>query len=220
MEQNNWVNLKKMEKETARIEAFSDAVFAIAVTLLVLELHVPEFREGLEPALLINQLKLQWSGYLAFIISFFSIFIMWVNHHKLFKQIYKRDTGVMFANGLILFLVTLVSYPSSLLARFYQTPSQQVAVSIYTGMFVLVDLAYSWLWYQASMDKSLLRPGLGKEAIRAISNSYLYSLPTYLAAFALSFYFPEAALIICVLLWIFWVVSSKKIEFNDSSSND
>lgn len=208
-----------MEKETARIEAFSDAVFAIAVTLLVLELHVPEFKSGQEPGMLVEELKLQWPGYLAFIISFFSIFIMWVNHHKLFKQIYKRNTGLMYANGLILFLVTLVSYPSSLLARFYQTPSQQVVVSIYTGMFVLVNLAHSLLWYQASKDRSLLRPGLTDEAIKAIRNNYLYGLPTYVAAFVLSFYFPPAALGICILLWGFWAISSKKLEIDDNSNS-
>lgn len=202
-----------MEKETARIEAFSDAVFAIAVTLLVLELHVPEYRYGSKPAMLINELKIQWPGYLAFLISFFSIFILWVNHHKLFKQIYKRNTGIMFANGLILFLVSLVSYPSALLARFYETPSQQIAVSIYTGMFVLINLAHILLWYLASKDRSLLRPGLGEKAIAAIRNDYRYGFPTYLAAFALSFYFPATALLICILLWVFWAVSSKKIDF-------
>ncbi|WP_431294548.1 TMEM175 family protein [Pedobacter sp. P26] len=108
-----------MEKETGRIEAFSDGVFAIAVTLLVLELHVPELKDGDTPVHLLEALKIQWPGYIAFIISFFSIFIIWVNHHKVFKQIYRRNTGLMFANGLILFLVSLVSFPSALLARFF-----------------------------------------------------------------------------------------------------
>jgi uncharacterized membrane protein len=201
-----------MEKETVRIEAFSDGVFAIAVTLLVLELHVPEFSKSQDPGLLLGELKAQWPGYLAFTISFFSIFIMWVNHHKLFKQIYKRNTRVMFANGLILFLASIVSYPSALLARFYETPSQQFAVSVYTGMFVLVNISYSLLWYQATRDKSLLRPGLEDHTIILIRNNYRYGLFTYISAFVLSFYFPKTALIICVLLWGFWALSSRKIN--------
>ena len=204
-----------MEKETARIEAFSDAVFAIAVTLLVLELHVPEFNEGKNPTALLHALCAQWPGYVAFIISFFTIFIMWVNHHKLFKQIYKRNTGLMFANGLILFLASLVSFPSSLLSQFFRTPSEQTAVSIYTGMFVLVNIAYNWLWYEACKDQGLLRPGLSAADIRKIRNDNLYGLPAYLAAFALSFYFPTTALIICLLLWGFWVRSSKKLEIEN-----
>jgi len=201
------------EKETARIEAFSDAVFAIAVTLLVLDLHVPEFKEGMQPRVLLAEMLLQWPGYVAFTISFFSIFIVWVNHHKIFKQIYKRNTGVMFANGLILFLISLVSFPSALLARFYLTPSKQLSVTIYTGLFVLVNLAFNFLWQQASRDMALLRPGISAAAIREIRNDNLYGLPVYVAAFILSFYQPDAAMVICMLLWVFWAVSSRKIDF-------
>lgn len=202
-----------MEKETERIEAFSDGVFAISVTLLVLELHVPEIKEGDTSIHLLEQLKLQWPGYIAFVISFFSIFIIWVNHHKVFKQIYKRNTGLMFANGLILFLVSLVSFPSALLARFFLTDSKQLSVTIYTGLFVLINLAFNLLWQQATADKKLLRPGISDAAIMQLRNNYLYGFPTYLIAFVLSFFYPDPALLICVLLWIFWAVSSKKINF-------
>ncbi|MFW0718736.1 TMEM175 family protein [Pedobacter sp. N23S346] len=202
-----------MEKETARIEAFSDGVFAIAVTLLVLELHVPEFNAGSNPAALIKALISQWPAYIAFIISFFSIFIIWVNHHKVFKQIYKRNTGLMFANGFILFLVSLVSYPSALLARFYLSDAKQFSVTIYTGMFVLVNIAFNLLWQQATKDKGLLRPGISEQAIKQLRNNYLYGFPTYLIAFVSSFFYPDAALLICVLLWIYWAISSRKINF-------
>lgn len=205
-----------MEKETGRIEAFSDGVFAIAVTLLVLELHVPELKGGDTPVQLLEALKMQWPGYIAFIISFFSIFIIWVNHHKVFKQIYRRNTGLMFANGLILFLVSLVSYPSALLARFFLTDSKQLSVTIYTGLFVLINLAFNLLWQQATLDKKLLRPGISDAAIRQLRNNYLYGFPTYLAAFVVSFFYPDLALGICVLLWIFWAASSKKINFTET----
>lgn len=207
-----------MEKETGRIEAFSDGVFAIAVTLLVLELHVPELDQGLTPTMLMKALERQWPGYIAFFISFFSIFIIWVNHHKIFKQIYKRNTGLMFANGLILFLVSLVSYPSALMARFFLSDSKQLTITLYTGLFVLMNLAFNLLWEQASRDKRLLRPGISDAAIRQLRNNYLYGFPTYLAAFILSFFYPDFALFICVLLWIFWAISSKKINFTETSS--
>jgi len=206
-----------MEKETGRIEAFSDGVFAIAVTLLVLELHVPELHDGDTPVHLLKALKMQWPGYIAFIISFFSIFIIWVNHHKVFKQIYRRNTGLMFANGLILFLVSLVSFPSALLARFFLTDSKQLSVTIYTGLFVLINLAFNLLWQQATLDKKLLRPGISDAAIRQLRNNYLYGFPTYLSAFAVSFFYPDCALGICVLLWVFWAASSKKINFTETA---
>jgi len=208
-----------LEKETGRIEAFSDGVFAIAITLLVLELHIPELKNGSTSSLLLQELKIQWPSYIAFLISFFSIFIVWVNHHKVFKQIYKRNTGVMFANGLILFLVSLVSFPSAILARFYLSGSKQLSVSIYTGMFVMVNLAFNLLWQQASNDKKLLRPGIDEAAIKELRNNYFYGFPTYLAAFFISFFYPDAALVICILLWIFWAISSKKINFTEPSVN-
>ncbi|TCD25642.1 DUF1211 domain-containing protein [Pedobacter psychrodurus] len=205
-----------MEKETGRIEAFSDGVFAIAVTLLVLELHIPELKDGDTPVHLLNALKIQWPGYIAFVISFFSIFIIWVNHHKIFKQIYKRNTGLMFANGFILFLVSLVSYPSALLAKFFLSDSKQLSVTIYTGLFVLINLAFNLLWQQATLDKKLLRPGISDTAIRRLRNNYLYGFPTYLAAFIVSFFYPDLALAVCVLLWVFWAASSKKINFTET----
>jgi len=209
-----------MEKETGRIEAFSDGVFSIAVTLLVLELHVPQIGTAKGPAHLLDELKLQWPAYIAFTISFFSIFIIWVNHHKIFKQIYKRNTGLMFANGLILFLVSLVSYPTALLAEFYLSDSRQLSVSIYTGLFVLINLAFNLLWQQASRDKGLLRPGISDAAVRQLRNNYFYGCPTYLAAFIVSFFYPDLALAICVLLWIFWAASSKKINFTETLTSN
>lgn len=201
-----------MEKETVRIENFSDAVFAIAITLLVLDLHAPNtitIKNGTE---LLSFLKGEWTSYLAFTLSFFSIFIMWVNHHKIFKQIYSRNTAVMFANGLILFLVTLVSYPTALLARFFEGGASNIAVAIYTGIFVLINISYNLLWFVASSNQKLLRPEITNLAVKKIRNNYLYGLPTYLIAFAISFQYPTIALIISMALLLFWAISSGKIK--------
>lgn len=203
-----------MEKETVRIEGFSDAVFAIAVTLLVLELHVPDkdsIRTGND---LVIFMKNQWPAFLAFILSFFSIFIMWVNHHKIFKQIYSRNSAIMFANGLILFLVSTVSYPTALLARYFNGEASAVVVAIYTGIFVLINFAYNLLWFLASRNKKLLRPGITDAAIKKIRNNYLYGFPIYLIALLFSFWIPLVSLIIILGLWFFWALSSGKIEMN------
>jgi uncharacterized membrane protein len=203
-----------MEKETVRIEGFSDAVFAIAVTLLVLDLHIPEehlIKNGND---LLIFIKNQWPAYLAFILSFFSIFIMWVNHHKIFKQIYSRNSAIMFANGLILFLVSSVSYPTALLARYFNGEASSVVVAIYTGIFVLINFAYNLLWFLASRNKELLRPGITDAAIRKIRNNYLYGFPIYLIALIFSFWAPTLSLIIILGLWFFWAISSGKIDMN------
>ena len=201
-----------MEKETVRIEGFSDAVFAIAITLLVLDLHAPEANTIKNSAELLTFLKGEWTSYLAFTLSFFSIFIMWVNHHKIFKQIYSRNTAIMFANGLILFLVSAVSYPTALLARFFDGAASNIAVALYTGIFVLINISYNLLWFVASNNKKLLRPEITNLAIKKIRNNYLYGLPTYLIAFGISFQYPSIALAINMILLFFWALSSGKIN--------
>ncbi|MDR6486598.1 putative membrane protein [Chryseobacterium vietnamense] len=204
-----------MEKETLRIEGFSDGVFAIAVTLLVLDLHFPEENSIQNGNDLLVFLKNQWPAFLAFILSFFSIFIMWVNHHKIFKQIYSRNSAIMFANGLILFLVSAVSYPTALLARYFDGEASSVVVALYTGIFVLINLAYNLLWFLATRNKKLLRPGITDTAIKKIHNNYLYGLPIYVMALILSFWIPALSLLIILGLWIFWALSSGKIEMVD-----
>lgn len=201
-----------MEKETARIEGFSDGVFAIAITLLVLELRIPEENAIETGTQLMNFIVSQWSSYLAFSLSFFGIYIIWVNHHKLFKQIYVRNTGITFTNALILFFTSLVSYPTALLARFFTTGASGISVAIYTGLFILINVSYLLLWHVASLNKQLLRPGITDSAIKQIRQDYIKSLPFYIVAFVLSFIYPLVALLICMLMWIYWVVSSGKIK--------
>ena len=111
----------QQEKETGRIEAFSDGVFAIAITLLILEIKVPNAHDlgagGLGAALL----RL-WPSYLAFVTSFATILVMWVNHHKLFRHIRRSDDAFLFLNGLLLLFVTSVPFPTSLVAEYLQRP--------------------------------------------------------------------------------------------------
>ena len=101
-----------MASETARVEAFSDGVFAIAITLLILDVHVPA--PGLGP--LRTALARQWPTYIAFLISFAFIGIMWVNHHRLFNHIRRSDNTLMFLNLLLLLGVCVVPFPTALLA--------------------------------------------------------------------------------------------------------
>lgn len=200
-----------MEKQTARIEAFSDGVFAIAITLLVLDLPLPEAATIRTGEGLWRYLAAQWPAFLALLISFFSIFIMWVNHHKIFRQIYQRNTGVMFANGLILFLASCISYATAMLARFLDTGAVHIAVAVYTGLFIVINLAFNLLWHLASRDRKLLRPGISTAQIRHLSRNYAYGLPVHGTAFAVSFYQPVIALLLCIALWIYWAATSGKL---------
>src|ERR1041385_8087175 len=95
---------------TGRLEAFSDGVFSIAATLLVLELHVPDIGSGLGQALLA-----QWPSYLTYVTSFATIGIIWVNHHSLFEHVRQVDRPLLFLNLLLLITGSLIPFPTSLL---------------------------------------------------------------------------------------------------------
>lgn len=203
-----------VEKETSRIEGFSDGVFAIAITLLVLDLHVPEDPAAERADVLLRLLLDQWPSYLAFIFSFLSILILWVNHHKLFKQIYRRNTAITFANGLLLFFVSAVSYPTALLSRYLNTGAESLVVSLYTGLFVLINLSYLLIWHSASRDKSLLRPDIKEPTIQKIKRNYWYGLPVYIVAFIFSFSIPLISLTLCGLLLVYWAFSSGRVHMD------
>ena len=101
--------------EKSRIEAFSDGVFAIAITLLILELKIPEARTV--PDLWKGIIHL-WPSYFAFLFSFGAILVMWVNHHAMFNMIDKVSRSFMYANGFLLLTIVFFPYPTALLAAY------------------------------------------------------------------------------------------------------
>ncbi len=129
---------EKNQKETSRIEAFSDGVFAIAITLLVLDIHVPVVKNGesLFPLLLRD-----WQTYLAFLIGFFTVLVCWINHHYMFEFIKKSNGMLLLLNGFKLLVVSFTPFATALLSKYIATPQQQTAVNIYAFNFFLMGLA-------------------------------------------------------------------------------
>jgi uncharacterized membrane protein len=193
-------------KETGRIEAFSDGVFAIAVTLLVLELKVPQLAEEANSTELWSALQSHWPSYAAYLVSFMTILIVWVNHHRLFNIINRSNSRFLFVNGLLLLVVTTIPFPTALLAEFFEKPSAPVACAIYTGMFVLLALAFNAFWRYAYRSH-LLADTVTKEQIAAISRSLVFGPVTYFVAFVLAFVNVYASFGLCILLAIYWAVS-------------
>ena len=129
------------EKETGRVEAFSDGVFAI--TLLILDVHVP--RDLPETTTLGDALLKQWPSYLAFVISFALIGIMWINHHKLFTLIKRSDHLLLVFNALLLLGATVVPFTTSLLAEYIGHGEQRVAAMVYMGNFFAIAIFFNLL---------------------------------------------------------------------------
>ena len=139
---------------TARLEAFSDGVFAIAITLLVLEVPVPEAESGRLAEALLHQ----WPSYASYVVSFLIIGIIWVNHRAMFEQIRRIDRMVLFLNLLLLLCVAFVPFPTGLLADYIHAGHDQgVAALVYSGTMTAMGFAFSSIWIYARAGKRLLR---------------------------------------------------------------
>jgi uncharacterized membrane protein len=194
-----------VEKQTGRLESFSDGVFAVAITLLVFNLQVPHLSgRAISVPTLGNALLQQWPSYLTFMTSFATILIMWGSHHGLFKLVYKADTPFLFANGLLLLLVTVVPFPTSLVTLYLGTPAAPLACAIYAGAFVVINVAYNLLWWTAMHQRRLLHPTVTPRQVRRLTRHILLGLPVYLLATLLAFWNPYVSLGLCSCLWIFW----------------
>ena len=130
------------EKETGRVEAFSDGVFAIAITLLVLEIKVPKLPHTVSSEALASALLDLWPSYLAFLLSFFAILIMWINHHGLFNLVRRVNHSFLYANGFLLLLVSFVPFPTSVLAEYLDGRALNTAAAFYCGTFIFISIGF------------------------------------------------------------------------------
>ena len=195
------------EKDTGRLEAFSDGVFAIAMTLLVLDLKVPHVAESSPD--LASALVDQWPSYFAFITSFSTVLIMWVHHHLIFRLVRRVDVAVLFANGFLLMLVTAVPFPTAAVAEYLRTPAARVACTLYAGIFVLISIAF-YVLLMAAFRKANLDPHASPKRVARLRRDYRYGPPLYLAAAVAAPFSPWLAMSICSALWIFWAVTTRE----------
>jgi uncharacterized membrane protein len=195
-----------MEKETSRVEAFSDGVFAIALTLLILGIKVPDLNNFTFSKQLYHSLVNLWPSYFAFILSFMAVLIMWINHHGFFKYLKKIDTAFFFANGFLLLTVTFINFPTAILAKYFNTPAFNIASAFYCGSMVLINVAFNLLWFSSAYKRKLVKDEITDALIIKIRNAYWFGFVIYLAAFVISFFLPFIGLSISISLWIFWIV--------------
>jgi uncharacterized membrane protein len=199
-------------KETVRVEAFSDGVFAIAITLLVLDLKVVKPFELPSGVSLAEHLAGQWPVFLAYLMSFFTILIMWASHHRLFNQIRRVDTGFIYLNGLLLLLVSLAPFPASLLAAHLLHAGAKTAAAVYSGHLFLIALSFNGLWRYAVGRGKLLDNGANQTIVRGVNRLYWFGPPIYLAAFAISFWSPFASIAICMALALVFALTGLVIQ--------
>jgi uncharacterized membrane protein len=206
----NPVTGEKSAKETSRLEAFSDGVFAIAITLLALEIKVPHLAGAeLTARGLAFSLVREWPSYLAFVTSFFTVLVMWVHHHVMFRMVARADAKLLFANGLLLMLVTLVPFPTAVVAEFWRTPAESIAVTFYCGVFVLISVAF-FLLRAAAFRDSMLDRDASRATVARLRKSYRLGPPLYILAMIAAPFGPWLAMGICSALWILWAMTTRE----------
>jgi TMEM175 potassium channel family protein len=178
------------EPGTARFEAFSDGVFAIAATLLVLEFSV---KTGKDAPDLGSQLLDLWPSYLAYVTSFVTIGIIWMNHHHTVSLIGRTDRTFQFLNIVLLLTIAFLPFPTKLVAQFLGHDGEKAAALAYTATFVLMSVIYNTWWRYASTGRRLITDGVPDSALRAISRAFNPGVPMYTAVFIIAFFSPLAA---------------------------
>ena len=193
------------EKETTRVEAFSDGVFAIAITLLILEIKVPKIDIHMTNSQLFTSLLNLWPSYFAFLLSFAAVLIMWINHHGFFKYLKTINSKFLYANGFLLLMVTFIPFPTAVLAEHINSPAANVSAAFYCGAMVLVSVAYNVLWFTTAYKRALVKDEISDALIIKIRNAYWFGFFVYLASFIVSFFYAIAGIVICISFWIFWI---------------
>ena len=176
--------------ETGRTEAFSDGVFAIAITLLVLEIGIPasEFDD------LWSAIFHEWPAYLGYATSFLTIGGLWLAHHGIFRRLRYANNAVMRINLLLLMAVSFLPYPTKLVAEAIRDESAERAAAIFYGLCLLaIALLFSALWGAVARDRELLRPEVRDEEVNAILRAASPSIGFYAAAIGLAIVAPRAA---------------------------
>jgi uncharacterized membrane protein len=191
-----------------RLEAFSDGVFAIAITLLVLEIRVPSGDQLADPDQLVKALGALWPSYVGYLISFVTIGIIWANHHNLFRLVARVSHGLILANLLLLLTVGFVPFPTALLAATLETPSAQIGVLVYAATFVVVAIAFNVLWYEIRTRPGVLRSDVEAWSVAAISRSYRLGPPGYFVAFVAALINPALGMGVIVVLTLLYLLPS------------
>lgn len=188
--------------ETTRLEAFSDGVFAIAITLLVLEIKVPPPDTALGAELL--QL---WSSYLAYVVSFVVIGAIWINHHAMFQHIIRVDGTLLLLNVLHLMLIAFLPFPTAVLAEaFHRGTDEPVAAAFYGGILTVIGIFVNIMWQYAARGYRLIDTHLTAKKVRQIGQQFLIGPSVYAIATVVALVVPWLALLIFVLLNLFYLL--------------
>ena len=191
------------ENETVRLEAFSDGVFAIDITLLTFELKSPVFREEHTSRSLFVAMLHQWPSYVAFLLSFATIFVIWVNHHRMYNVIRRNDARFMYYNGLLLLLTSLIPFTTNILANYIRTSATELAAALSMLVFGAIAGTFYRMWTYATEDYRLLKRPATDVRVQTVRSGFIISMVAYGVSALLAMVLPYVSLLIGLLMVVY-----------------
>ena len=190
-----------------RLEAFSDGVFAVALTLLIFNIKVPDVAQGH----LYKALSHNWPSYFAFLVSFFSIGVCWVNHHSIFDRVAIVDRKLLYVNLALLLGIVLIPFSTSLAAAWYrQGTDSKSAVAIYCAIWVYTSVMYVTI-LRHLLDHEHLAVNVSRVNLKMILRKSYVGISVYITATALAFVFPVVAFLLCLSFITYYVGVDHKV---------
>ena len=189
----------------SRLETFADGVFAIAATLLILNVEVPE----LGTHTLAHELLRLWPAYVGYIVSFATIGIIWVNHHAVLSLLRGADRIFMFINVFFLLCIAFIPFPTRLLATYVRTDDGRAAAVLYGITLTATALFFNLMWrYAIGGGGRLLRPDADRREVDGITRSYRPGVPMYATAMIVGIFQAEVSAALFAAIALFYVLSS------------
>lgn len=190
---------------STRLEAFSDAVLAIAITLLVLDLRVP--LPGAGGHTLAWNLAREWPSYAAYALSFLVIGIMWVNHHSLFVHVEEVDRPLLFINLLLLMGIAVLPFPTALFAQYVNRggTDSHVAAAVYSATMFVIAICFQLLWGWIFRRGTAERETMTSDEVGRARLRFGFGLVVYLGTIAISWISAPLTLAVHFLVAIYYV---------------
>jgi uncharacterized membrane protein len=190
--------------DTQRLEAFSDGVFAIAITLLIIEIGVPHVDADQS---LSHELRRLWPSYAGYVVSFLTIGVMWINHHNMFKDIVRVDHTLLVLNLLLLLGVAFVPFPTAVVAEYVRAKHHETEAALaYGGTFVSIAVFFDALWLYASTGMRHIDEHVSEARVRSRTVRYLPGPILYAVGLPFAFVSPWIPLGIYGALAVFWLL--------------
>ncbi len=202
---------------TSRLEAFSDGVFAVAITLLILNIQVPRAKDVADINDLIRQLLNQWPNYLSYVLSFLTVGVTWANHHQMFKYIERTDHALLMVNTLLLMCITAIPVPTALVAEYLtKVEGQRVAAFVYGAVFAITAVCFNLVWFYAAR-RGLIYPDIDPKLLRNMRIRYTPGPLLYLLGCILALVNAYLSIGLYILLSLFYIIPNDLIFRGDAN---